>query len=222
MEGFNYSDDFTLEEIDQLINDKIGNETESNIVEDLPRYYEKGIQAVLNGNVEKVECKILISTNTLEQILISNGLNRMTVNIETGIHELVFHSVWNKTEAIEEGRKIYYSLDVFFSSGKISFKRIQNNLPKFEDLLRIAYDLYEDGKLIGILYGPMYTMSFREFVDIDFVITELHPDMLYLKSELTGEEVSVYAHEFEKFTLNSQERLIEIKFKNRPDVLIKY
>ena len=49
-----------------------------------------------------------------------------------------------------------------------------------------------------------------------------NPDMLYLKSKLTGNEIDVYEWELENYKVKESENTIYIKCKNKMEAALMY
>lgn len=223
MEGINYSDNFTLEQIDEFINDKIGLETEDNIANDLSRYYENGIKNVLNGNVEGVTCNVLLPLNKLNEILVKYKLDRKKANIEAGTEGYEYSAIWSKSENIEEGRNLYYLVEYSLNTGNFSFKKIQYGSELFENLIDLSFEKYLNEKnIIGILYGPSWTISYNDIKDTVIFKTVLKPDMLYLKSKINNVEIDIYPYNLKNFKVHEKERLLILDLKDGRNYKIQY
>ena len=93
---------------------------------------------------------------------------------------------------------------------------------KFAALILTAYNLASGGNLVGILYNAISTHGFSDIKDIDGFVKKCNPDMLYLKSTLTGNEIDVYAWELENYTVKESERTIYIKCRNKMEAALMY
>lgn len=93
---------------------------------------------------------------------------------------------------------------------------------KFAELILTAYNLASEGNLVGILYNAISTHGFSDIKDIDGFVKKCNPDMLYLKSTLTGNEIDVYAWELENYTVKESERTIYIKCRNKMEAALMY
>lgn len=92
----------------------------------------------------------------------------------------------------------------------------------FKNLVIDAYKKSKEGNLVGILYGAISTYGFSEIMDIEGFAENGNPDMLYLKSKLTGTEVDVYEWELEDYKMKESESIIYIKLKNKMEVELTY
>ena len=93
---------------------------------------------------------------------------------------------------------------------------------KFAELILTAYNLASKGNLVGILYNAISTYGFSDIKDIDGLVKRCSPDMLYLKSILTENEIDVYEWELESYTVKESESTIYIKCKNKMEVALMY
>ena len=93
---------------------------------------------------------------------------------------------------------------------------------KFTNLILDAYKKSSEGNLVGILYNAISTHGFSDIKDIDGFVKKCNPDMLYLKSTLTGNEIDVYAWELENYTVKESERTIYIKCRNKMEAALMY
>lgn len=93
---------------------------------------------------------------------------------------------------------------------------------KFTNLILDAYKKSSEGNLVGILYNAISTHGFSDIKDIDGFVKKCNPDMLYLKSILTGNEIDVYAWELENYTVKESERTIYIKCRNKMEAALMY
>lgn len=92
----------------------------------------------------------------------------------------------------------------------------------FTKLILDAYKKSSEGNLVGILYNAVSTHGFSDIKDIDGFVKKCNPDMLYLKSTLTGNEIDVYAWELENYTVKESERTIYIKCRNKMEAALMY
>jgi len=87
---------------------------------------------------------------------------------------------------------------------------------KFKSLIVDTYNKSkEEGNLVGILYGAVSTYGFSDIADIEGFVDSSNPDMLYLKSKITGQEVDVYKWELENYVIKTSESTIYVKLKNK-------
>lgn len=93
---------------------------------------------------------------------------------------------------------------------------------KFKSFVVDAYKKSKEGNLVGILYGAVSTYGFSELINIEEFVKVGNPDMLYLKSKLTGVELDVYEWELEDYKVKNSERTIYIKLKNKMEVALMY
>lgn len=93
---------------------------------------------------------------------------------------------------------------------------------KFKNLILSTYKAASEGHLMGILYTAVSTHGFSDIRDIDGFVENCNPDMLYLKSTLTGDEISVYEWDLEKYRFDVLEHRIYIKCKNKMEVKLIY
>lgn len=92
----------------------------------------------------------------------------------------------------------------------------------FKKLILDAYKKSSEGNLVGILYNAVLTQGFSDMKDIDGFVKNCKPDMLYLKSTLTGNEIDVYEWELENYKVKESESTIYIKCKNKMEVALMY
>lgn len=92
----------------------------------------------------------------------------------------------------------------------------------FKKLILDAYKKSFEGNLVGILYNAVLTYGFSDMKDIDGFVKNCNPDMLYLKSKLTGNEIDVYEWELENYKVKESENTIYIKCKNKMEVALMY
>lgn len=92
----------------------------------------------------------------------------------------------------------------------------------FTNLILDAYKKSSEGNLVGILYNAVSTHGFSDIKDIDGFVKRCNPDMLYLKSILTGNEIDVYEWELESYTVKESESTIYIKCKNKMEAALMY
>lgn len=92
---------------------------------------------------------------------------------------------------------------------------------KFKQLILDAYKKSSEGNLVGILYNAVSTQGFSGIKDIKGFVN-CNPDMLYLKSRLTGNEIDVYEWELEDYKIKESENTIYIKCKNKMEVALMY
>lgn len=85
---------------------------------------------------------------------------------------------------------------------------------KLKELIKESHN----ANVVGIIYGACATYGFSELNDVDDFLKGYNPDMVYLKSRISGVEVYVYAWELESFSVT--DNAINIKRKNRDDVTI--
>ena len=93
---------------------------------------------------------------------------------------------------------------------------------KFKNLILDAYKKSSEGNLVGILYNAVSTHGFSDIKDINGFVKKCSPDMLYLKSILTGNEIDVYAWELENYTVKESECTIYIKCRNKMEAALMY
>ena len=91
----------------------------------------------------------------------------------------------------------------------------------FKKLILDAYKKSSKGNLVGILYA-VSTYGFSDMKDIDGFVKNCNPDMLYLKSKLTGNEIDVYEWKLESYKVKESESTIYIKCKNKMEVALMY
>lgn len=91
---------------------------------------------------------------------------------------------------------------------------------KFKKLILDAYKKSSKGNLVGILYNAISTHGFSDMKDIDGFVENCNPDMLHLKSKLTGNEIDVYEWELENYKVKESESTIYIKCKNKISVVL--
>lgn len=91
----------------------------------------------------------------------------------------------------------------------------------FKKLILDAYKKSSEGNLIG-LYNAVSTYGFSDIKNIDGFVKNYNPDMLYLKSKLTGNEIDVYEWEFENYKVKESENAIYIKCKNKMEAALMY
>ena len=92
----------------------------------------------------------------------------------------------------------------------------------FKKLILDAYKKSSKGNLVGILYNAVSTYGFSDMKDIDGFVKNCNPDMLYLKSKLTGNEIDVYEWKLENYKVKESESTIYIKCKNKMEVALMY
>lgn len=92
---------------------------------------------------------------------------------------------------------------------------------KFKQLILDAYNKSSEGNLVGILYNAVLIQGFSSIKDIEGFVN-CNPDMLYLKSRLTGNEIDVYEWELENYKVKENENTIYIKCKNKMEVALMY
>lgn len=92
----------------------------------------------------------------------------------------------------------------------------------FTKLILDVYKKSSEGNLVGILYNAISTYGFSDIKDIDGLVKRCNPDMLYLKSILTENEIDVYAWELENYTVKESKRAIYIKCKNKMEAALMY
>ena len=93
---------------------------------------------------------------------------------------------------------------------------------KFKNLILDAYEKFKEGNIVGILYSTVSTHGFSDMKDIDGFVEECNPDMLHLKSKLTGNEIDGYESELENYKIKASESTIYIKCKNKMEIAIMY
>lgn len=93
---------------------------------------------------------------------------------------------------------------------------------KFKKLILDAYKKSFEGNLVGILYNAVSTHGFSDMKDINGFVEDCNPDMLYLKSKLTENEINVYEWELENYKIKESENTIYIKCKNKMEVALMY
>ena len=93
---------------------------------------------------------------------------------------------------------------------------------KFKKLILDAYKKSFEGNLVGILYNAISTHGFSDMKDIDDFVENCNPDMLHLKSKLTGNEIDVYEWELENYKVKESESTIYIKCTNKMEVALMY
>lgn len=92
----------------------------------------------------------------------------------------------------------------------------------FKNLILDAYKKAAEGNLVGILYGAISTTGFLDIRDINGFVENCNPDMLYLKSTLTGNEIDIYEYDLENYKIKESEDTIYIKCKNKMEKAIMY
>ena len=93
---------------------------------------------------------------------------------------------------------------------------------KFKNLILDAYSKASEGNLVGILYGAGSTYGFSDIENIDGFVENCNPDMLHLKSKLTGNEIDVYESKLENYKIKESESTIYIKCKSKMEVGLMY
>lgn len=96
---------------------------------------------------------------------------------------------------------------------------------KFKNLILDAYEKFKEGNIVGILYSTVSKHGFSDMKDIasvDGFVEECNPDMLHLRSKLTGNEIDVYEDELENYKIKESESTIYIKCKNKMEIAIMY
>lgn len=86
----------------------------------------------------------------------------------------------------------------------------------------LVVDAYNKHNLVGILYGATSTYGLSDLTNFEEFLNVSNPDMLHLKSILTGAEIDVYEWELENYKIKNSESTIYIKLKNRPEVALMY
>lgn len=93
---------------------------------------------------------------------------------------------------------------------------------KFKHLILDAYKKSSEGNLVGILYNAVSAHGFSNMKDIDGFVENCNPDMLHLKSTITGNEIDVYEWELENYKVKESENTIYIKCKNKIEAALMY
>lgn len=93
---------------------------------------------------------------------------------------------------------------------------------KFKNLIKDSYAKALEGNLVGIIYGAVSAYEFSDLEDIDGFLEVSNPDMLYLKSKLTGVEIDVREWELEDYKIKTSESTIYIKIKNKMEVALMF
>ena len=86
---------------------------------------------------------------------------------------------------------------------------------KFKELVKVCYNKSkENNGLLGLLYGAISTVNFIDIDDISSFVEKMNPDMLHLKSMLTGVEKDIYEWELKDFRVKEGESTIYVLLKN--------
>ena len=94
---------------------------------------------------------------------------------------------------------------------------------QFKKLIEEAYNIYaEQGGLTGVIYCSSGTYGFRQIDDIYNFVDTANPDMLCLRSEIDGEEVSIYPYGLESYENSRCEMALYSTLSSRGEVEIKY
>ena len=92
----------------------------------------------------------------------------------------------------------------------------------FKNLILDTYKKWNGGNLVCILYGAVSTTGYKDIKDINGFVENCNPDMLYIKSRLTGNETEVYEYDLENYKIKDSESTIYIKCKNKMERAIMY
>lgn len=91
---------------------------------------------------------------------------------------------------------------------------------------KLVIDCYikskQEGNLVGTIYGAISTYGFSDIEDINGFADVSNPDMLHLKSRLTGVEVDIYSWELENYKIKESESTIYIMLKNKGEIGLMY
>lgn len=86
---------------------------------------------------------------------------------------------------------------------------------KFKELVKVCYTKSKEANgLFGLLYGAISTVNLIDIEDIDSFVEKMNPDMLHLKSMLTGVEKDIYEWELKDFRVKEGESTIYVLLKN--------